>query len=418
MKALLDRFLRYVRIDTQSDEGSTTHPSTSGQMELAKLLKNELHELGISNITLSDKGYLMAELPANTDKKLPTVGFIAHLDTSPDVSGKNVKPQLFPNYNGKDLILNQTENLILKTQDYPELSDYIGQSIISSDGTTLLGADNKAGVAIIITVIANLLNKPDFKHGKIVIAFTPDEEIGQGADFFDATGFGADFAYTIDGGPLGELEYETFNAAIAHIDIQGINVHPGSAYMRMKNAILIAMELNSMLPAIQRPEYTRNYEGFYHLNKLDGSVEWAKMTYIVRDHDRAEFEHKKSYLKNCVDFLNRKYGESSINLMMLDQYYNMKEKIEPVYYIVALAEQAMIEDGVKPLIKPIRGGTDGARLSFMGLPCPNIFTGGHNYHSRYEFISLESMDAAVKVVIKIIQLIEAKGAAILNASPR
>ncbi|PKM77974.1 MAG: peptidase T [Firmicutes bacterium HGW-Firmicutes-15] len=407
MGTLLDRFLRYVKIDTQSNEDSTTHPSTHGQMELAKILETELQELGLSNIALSEKGYLMAELPANVDKKLPTIGFIAHLDTSPDVSGKDVKPQLFLDYDGNDLILNQSENIALKIQDYPELSNYLGQTIITSDGTTLLGADNKAGIAAIMTAIANLINMPDIKHGKIVLAFTPDEEIGQGADFFDVAGFGADFAYTIDGGPLGELEYETFNAAIAHIGIQGINVHPGSAYLHMKNAMYISMELNGMLPINERPEYTRDYEGFYHLTKFDGSVEWAKMVYIIRDHDKTKFEKKKAYLEYCVDFLNDKYGESTINLRMQDQYYNMKEKIEPVFHIVTLAEQAMVEIGINPVIKPVRGGTDGARLSFMDLPCPNIFTGGHNFHSRFEFVSLESMQAAVNVITKIIELIEA-----------
>ncbi len=409
METLMDRFLRYVKIDTQSDEGSTAHPSTPGQMVLAKLLEKELQELGLSNITLSEKGYLMAELPANTDKDIPTIGFIAHLDTSPDVSGKDVKPQLFPDYDGNDLILNRTENIIMKIKDNPELGNYLGQTIITTDGTTLLGADNKAGVAAIITAIGDIIIKPEIKHGKIVIAFTPDEEIGQGADFFDVAGFGANFAYTIDGGPLGELEYETFNAAIAQIDVKGINVHPGSAFMQMKNAMFIAMELNSMLPVNERPEYTRDYEGFFHLTKLDGRVEWAKMAYIIRDHDKAKFEQKKAYLESCIDFLNGKYGESSINLSMQDQYYNMKEKIEPVFHIVELAEQAMIEIGIDAVIKPVRGGTDGARLSFMGLPCPNIFTGGHNFHSRYEFVSLESMQAAVKVITKIVELVAAKG---------
>jgi len=408
METLLDRFLRYVRIDTQSDESSTVHPSTPGQMELARLLEKELTGLGLSNIKLSDKGYLMAELPANTDKNLPTVGFIAHLDTSPEVSGADVKPQVFPNYDGHDLVLNKAENLSLKIAEYPELSDYMGQTIITSDGTTLLGADDKAGVAAIITAVTSIINKPGFKHGKIVICFTPDEEIGQGADFFDVAGFGADFAYTIDGGPLGELEYETFNAAIAHVDIQGINVHPGSAYMRMKNAMYIAMDFNTLLPTNERPEYTRDYEGFYHLTKLDGNVESAKMTYIIRDHDRIKFEQKKDYFKSCTAFLNSKYGESTINLRMLDQYYNMKEKIEPVYHIVALAEQAMTDNGIIPKIEPVRGGTDGARLSYMGLPCPNIFTGGHNFHSRYEFVSLESMEKAVAVIIRIIELIETR----------
>lgn len=409
MDTLLDRFLRYVKIDTQSAEDSAAHPSTPGQMELARLLEKELRELGLTNIRLNDKGYLMAELAANIDKNLPTVGFIAHLDTSPDVSGKNVKPVLFPDYDGNDLVLNQAENLVLKVQDYPELKDYIGQTIISSDGKTLLGADDKAGIAAIMTALAQLTSSPDIKHGRIVIAFTPDEEIGQGADYFDVEGFSADFAYTVDGGPLGELEYETFNAAIAHIDIQGVNVHPGTAYMRMQNALLIAMELNDLLPVNERPEYTRDYEGFYHLNNLHGSVEAAKMTYIIRDHDRDEFEQKKAYLQSCVDFINKKYRGAGINLHMQDQYYNMKEKIEPFFHIVTLAEQAMRENGIEPLIKPIRGGTDGARLSFMGLPCPNIFSGGHNFHSRYEFISLESMEKASQVIIKIVQLVESQG---------
>jgi len=409
MDTLLDRFLRYVKIDTQSAEASNTHPSTSGQIELAILLAGELHELGLLNITLSEKGYLMVELPANTNKSLPVIGFIAHLDTSPDVSGKDVNPLLFHNYDGHDLVLNPAENRVIKVQDYPELSEYIGQTMITSDGSTLLGADDKAGIAVIMNALSNIINNSDEKHGKVVIAFTPDEEIGQGADYFDVTGFGADFAYTLDGGPLGELEYETFNAAIAHVDIQGVNVHPGTSYMRMLNAIFIAMELNCMLPANERPEYTRDYEGFYHLNKLDGTVESAKMSYLIRDHDQAKFQQKKDYLQFCVDFLNKKYGEDSVHLRMQDQYYNMKEKIEPFFHVVTLAKQAMLENGINPLIKPIRGGTDGARLSFMGLPCPNIFTGGHNFHSRYEFISLESMEKASQVIIRIIQLVESQG---------
>jgi len=408
MDTLLDRFLSYVRIDTGSDDTSVTHPSTVGQMNLARLLVKELEELGLSNITLSETGYLMAELPANTHKKLPTLGFIAHLDTSPDVSGKDVKPQVFADYDGSDLVLNHSENLYLKIQDYPELADYLGKTIITTDGTTLLGADNKAGIAIIVTALANIINNSDFEHGKIVIGFTPDEEIGQGADYFDVTRFGADFAYTIDGGPLGELEYENFNAAIAHIDVKGVNVHPGTAYLHMKNAMLVAMELNAMLPVKERPEYTRDYEGFYHLTRLDGTVEYTRMTYIIRDHDKTKFASKKAFLQNCVDFLNNKYGESSLKLSMKDQYYNMREKIETVFHIVTLAEQAMSDTGINPVIKPIRGGTDGARLSFMGLPCPNIFTGGHNFHSRYEFICLESMEAAVKVIMRMIELVAAK----------
>ena len=408
MDKLLDRFSAYVRIDSRSDDTSTTHPSTIGQMELARLLKKQLQELGLSNITLSENGYLMAELPANTQKGLPTVGFIAHLDTSPDVSGKNVNPQIFADYDGGDLVLNQSENFSLKVQEFPELRNYLGKTIIASDGTTLLGADNKAGLAIIMTVIANILSNPSFEHGKIVIGFTPDEEIGQGADYFDVTRFGADFAYTIDGGPIGDLEYETFNAALAQVDIKGVNVHPGTAYLRMKNAMFVAMELNAMLPINERPEYTRNLEGFYHLTRLDGTVECAKMTYILRDHDKTKFAFKKDFLKACVDFLNNKYGESTLKLTMKDQYYNMREKIETVFHIVTLAEQAMIDTGIIPVIKPIRGGTDGARLSFMGLPCPNIFTGGHNFHSRYEFICLESMEAAVKVIMRMIEIVAIK----------
>ena len=405
---LLDRFIRYVKIDTQSAEESSAHPSTPGQFDLARLLEKELQELGLSNIRLSDKGYVMAELPANTDKALPVIGFIAHLDTSPDVSDKDVFPLLFHDYDGSDLILDEAENLVIRAQDYPELKGYIGQTIITSDGTTLLGADDKAGIAAIMTALVHLQSSPDIKHGKIAIAFTPDEEIGQGADHFDVEAFGADFAFTVDGGPLGELEYETFNAAIAHIEIKGVNVHPGSAYMRMLNALLIAMELNGMLPVNERPEFTRDREGFYHLNKLDGSVEAAKMTYIIRDHDREKFEQKKAYLQSCVDFLSKKHLGAGIKLDIQDQYYNMREKIEPFYHIITLAELAMRDNGIEPMISPVRGGTDGARLSFMGLPCPNIFTGGHNFHSRYEFIPLESMEAASRVILKIIQLVEAK----------
>lgn len=404
MNSLLDRFLRYVAVDSQSNEQSTTHPSSEGQLHLARLLEMELKELGLNRVVLSEKGYLTAEIPANSDKPLPTVGFIAHLDTSPDVSGKDVKPQIFPDYTGEDIALNRAQNIVLKVDDYPELGNYAGHTIITSDGTSLLGADDKAGIAIIMTAVTDILNAADLEHGRIMVAFTPDEEIGHGADFFDVKGFGADFAYTVDGGPVGELEYENFNAALAHVQIRGMNVHPGTAYMRMKNALLLAMELNAMLPVYERPEYTRDYEGFYHLNRLEGSVETALAAYIIRDHDRTRFEQKKAYLKSCVDFLNNKYGEL-VNLHIEDQYYNMREIIEPVYYIVALAEKAMRKNGITPIIKPIRGGTDGARLSFMGLPCPNIFTGGHNFHSRYEFISLQSMEKSTCVLKSIVKLI-------------
>jgi peptidase T len=408
MDTLLDRFLRYVKIDTASDEIAGTHPSTPGQTVLAGILAAELQDLGLTNITTSDNGYLMAELSANTSKSLPAVGFLAHLDTSPDVSGKDVKPRVFFNYAGGDLDLNKGKNLILSKRDNPELNEYIGRTIITSNGTTLLGADDKAGIAIIMTALAQISDDANFKHGKIMIGFTPDEEIGQGADFFDVGRFGAKFAYTVDGGPLGELEYETFNAAIAQIDIQGINVHPGSAYLRMRNAMLLAMELNGMLPVKERPEFTRNYEGFYHLTKFEGVVEGARMTYIIRDHDKYAFKHKKDFLQSCIDFLNLKYEQTCFQLAIKDQYYNMREKIEPVFPIVSLAQQAMADVGIEPVIKPVRGGTDGARLSYMGLPCPNIFTGGHNFHSRHEFICLESMESAVQVVKRIIELVAAK----------
>lgn len=406
METVLDRFLRYVKVDTRSDESSGLSPSTTGQMELAQMLAKELKELGLYNIRLDDRGYLMAELPANTDKDLPTVGFIAHLDTSPDVSGTDVNPQVFVNYDGQDLVLKESENIVLKVQEYPELTDYMGQTIITSDGNTLLGADDKAGVAAIMTAMASIINKPELKHGRIVIGFTPDEEIGRGADFFDVAEFGADFAYTVDGGPTGELEYENFNAAMARVDVHGINIHPGSAYMRMKNALTIAMEFNSLLPVQQRPEYTRDYEGFYHLTRMEGSVDSAKMVYIIRDHKRDEFEKKKEYMENCVAFLNDKYGQSTLKITIMNQYYNMREKIEPVFHVVDLAKQAMADRGIVPRIQPIRGGTDGARLSYMGLPCPNLFTGGHNFHSQHEFVSLESMEAAAGVIMRIIELIE------------
>jgi tripeptide aminopeptidase len=404
MERLLDRFLGYVRIDTQSDEDSANHPSTAGQLRLAELLADEMHRLGLTNINFSDQGYLTAEIEANCSHDSPAIGLIAHLDTSPEVSGKAVKPLIFRNYDGQDLMLNPAENLSLRVQDYPELQNYIGQTLVASDGTTLLGADDKAGVAIIMTFLAHIMNKPDLKHGKIVIVFTPDEEIGRGSEYFDVPALGAAWAYTIDGGPLGELEYENFNAAAAHINIIGNNIHPGSAYQRMKNALLIAMELNGLLPVLARPENTRNHEGFYHLNQLGGGVEHSRMTYLIRDHDRVEFEHKKAYLQQCIANLNDKYGSGTIELTIQDQYRNMREKIEPVFHIVQLAERAMSELGIEPIIKPIRGGTDGARLSYQGLPCPNLFTGGHNFHSRHEFICLESMQAAVQVIIRIIEL--------------
>lgn len=404
METLLDRFLDYVRIDTGSNEDSNQHPSTAGQLQLAKLLENQLRELGLVNVVLSENGYITAILPANTARNIPVLGLLAHLDTSPEVSGKNVRPQVHSHYNGLDLPLNPAQNLILRHDDNPELDNYLGQTLITSDGTTLLGADDKAGIAIIMSCLDHLVKHCQVEHGKIVVGFTPDEEIGRGADCFDVAGFGADWAYTVDGGPIGELEYENFNAATAHIFIHGVNVHPGSAWGKMKNALLIAMELQSMLPPQARPEFTRGYEGFYHLNHLMGSVDQAEMNYLIRDHDRTEFENKKGFMLTCVDMLNDKYGQGTVELKVKDQYFNMKEKIEPVMHIVELARQAMLGLAIPPVIKPIRGGTDGARLAFLGLPCPNLFTGGHNFHSRYEYISLESMQAAVNVLLKIIEM--------------
>lgn len=405
MTDVVERFLRYVRIDTQSDENSQTCPSTKKQFELARLLVKELEELGLYKVTLDTNGYLMATLPANSDKELPVVGFIAHMDTSPDMIGKDVKPRIIENYDGGKVPLNEKDNIFLSPDDFPELKNYTGQTLITTDGTTLLGADDKAGVAEILTAMQYLKNHPDIIHGTIKIGFTPDEEIGRGADLFDVKKFGADFAYTLDGGEIGELEYENFNAALATITVSGRNVHPGTAKDKMVNSIHLAKELDFLLPAFQRPEHTEKYEGFFHLIDFEGDVEETTFRYIVRDHDRVKFEEKKQFLTKSVDLLNLKHGDGRFKLDLKDQYYNMKEKIEPVLHIVETAKMAMEEVGVVPIIKPIRGGTDGARLSFMGLPTPNIFTGGHNYHGRYEYIPVESMQKAVEVIVKIAQLI-------------
>ena len=405
MTNVIEKFLRYIKIDTQSDENSETCPSTEKQLNLANLLVKEMKDLGLSDISLDNNGYVMGTLPSNTDAgKIPVVGFIAHMDTSPDFSGNEVKPMFINNYDGGEIILNDKGKIIMSPKDFPELLKYVGKDLITTDGTTLLGADDKAGVAEIMTAMEYLINHPEIKHGTIRIGFTPDEEIGRGADHFDVKKFASDFAYTMDGGEIGELEYENFNAALATITVSGRNVHPGYAKDKMINSIHIAKELDSLLSVEKRPEHTEGYEGFYHLIDIKGEVEQTVFRYIIRDHDRKKFESMKDYLRSCTDLLNSKYG-NRIKLELKDQYYNMKKKIEPVMYVVEIAVKAMEKVGVKPLVVPIRGGTDGARLSYMGLPTPNIFTGGHNFHGRFEYIPVESMKKAVGVIVKIVQIV-------------
>ena len=402
----LDRFLRYVTFNTESDETTGTTPSTPGQLVLAKQIVKELEEIGLEDITLDERSYIMATLPANTNKPVPTIGFVAHLDTSPDLSGKDVTPRVVT-YLGGDILLNEEDNIVLSPQMFPELTNYIGQDIVVTDGKTLLGADDKAGVSAIISAMAYLKNHPEIEHGKIRIGFTPDEEIGQGADHFDVEKFGCEWAYTIDGGQIGELEYENFNAAAAKISFKGLNVHPGTAKDKMVNASLLALKFASFLPTDQRPENTTGYEGFFHLIQMSGSVESASLSYIVRDHDRVQFEAKKALLHSLVDQMNTNYPGST-SLELRDQYFNMREVVEPKKYIVDLAFEAMTLIGVQPIVKPIRGGTDGARLSFMGLPCPNIFAGGHNFHGRYEFLPVPSLRKSMETIIKIAELLTHK----------
>lgn len=404
MQNLLSRFLKYVKVDTESDPNSTSTPSTGKQFDLAKILVNELIELGLTDAHVDEKCYIMATLPSNIEHTVPTIGFIAHMDTSPDFSGKDVNPKIIENYNGADITLNSDQNIILSTTDFPALKDYIGKTLITTDGTTLLGADDKAGIAEIMTALEYFKNHQEIKHGTIKIGFTPDEEIGRGADYFDVEKFGADFAYTIDGGPIGELEFENFNAAGAKVIVTGRSVHPGTAKNQMINSQHIAMEFNALLPVTQRPEHTDKYEGFFHLMTFIGDVEKTELQYIIRDHDKKLFEQKKKIIRQAADFINNKYGRELVEVNLKDQYYNMREKIEPVMHIVDLARKALEEVDVKPNIKAIRGGTDGARLSFMGLPTPNIFGGGHNFHGKFEFIPLESMQKAVDVIVKIIEL--------------
>ena len=403
MEKILDRFLRYVAIDTQSDENSESQPSAAKELDLLKLLCKELNDMGVE-ATLDEYGYVMGTLPSNIDKKVPAIGFIAHVDTSPDASGANVKPQIIENYDGSDIALKGVPGLYLKPSEFPELLAHKGETIITTDGTTLLGADDKAGVAEIMNAVQYMVEHPEFKHGDIKIGFTPDEEIGRGVVKFDVKKFGAEYAYTMDGGEIGELEFENFNAASAKIHIQGRNVHPGYAKGKMKNAILIATELNGLLPVQQRPEYTEGYEGFFHIIGINGSVEEADVTYIIRDHDRKEFESKKAIMQKCVDFINVKYGDGTATAVIKDQYYNMREQVEPHYHVVEKAVKAMEMAGIKPKIQPIRGGTDGANLSFKGLPCPNIFAGGLNFHGKMEFIPLQSIEKASEVILNIISL--------------
>lgn len=407
---LTERLISYARVETQSNEESSTTPSTPGQLTLARMLVEELNSIGMKDVTMDENGYVMATLPSNTDKDgVPTIGFLAHVDTATDFTGKGVNPQIVDNYDGGDIVLNAGLGVVLSPKLFPELPQYKGHTLITTDGTTLLGADNKAGIAEIMTAMAYLIGHPDIKHGTVRVAFTPDEEIGRGPEKFDVAAFNADFAYTVDGGPLGELEYESFNAAKASIKIQGTNVHPGTAKNKMVNSIKIAMELNSMLPPEQAPEHTEGYEGFYHLLSQNGDTERTKMEYIIRDFDRTEFAAKKEHLTQVVKQLQAKYGEERVTLEMRDQYYNMREKIEPVKEIVDVAYEAMESLGITPIVKPIRGGTDGSQLSYMGLPTPNIFTGGENFHGKFEYISVDNMLKSVQVIIEILKRFEARG---------
>lgn len=403
MEQIVERFLRYVAVDTQSCEESESQPSAEKELDLLKMLRDELEAMGVEAV-LDEWGYVMGRIPSNTEKKVPAVGFIAHVDTAPDASGADIKPQIIENYDGGEIALKGVEGLSLKPEEFPELLKYKGQTLITTDGTTLLGADDKAGVAEIMEAVRYVVEHPEFKHGDICIGFTPDEEIGRGVVKFDVERFGADFGYTMDGGEIGELEFENFNAACARIHIQGRNVHPGNAKNKMKNAILIASELNGLLPVEQRPEYTEGYEGFFHIISFKGTVEEADITYIIRDHDREKFEHKKKVIAKVCHFINGKYGEGTATAAVKDQYYNMREMVEPHYHIIEKAVKAMEMAGVKAKIQPIRGGTDGANLSFKGLPCPNIFAGGHNFHGKMEFVPVESMVKASEIILNIIRL--------------
>lgn len=401
MNSLVERFLKYVQIDTDSNPESNACPSSEIQWDLAKVIVEDLKALGMEDITLDENCYIMATLPANCDEDIPAIGFIAHMDTAPSYNGRGVKPRIVENYNGEDIVLNADENVILSPKDFAHMKNYIGQDLIVTDGSSLLGADDKAGIVEIIEAIKYLKEHPEIKHGVIKVGFTPDEEIGRGADLFDVQKFDCKFAYTVDGGELGELEYENFNAASATVKIQGRDIHPGSAKNSMINSIMIAMELNAMLPCDQRPEHTENYEGFFLLDELTGTVENTKMEYIIRDHSMRKFNEKKIIIKDAVQYLAKKYKDAKIEIEVKDSYYNMREKIEPVMYIIDLAKKSMEELEIAPNIRPIRGGTDGARLSYRGLPCPNLFTGGHNFHGRFEYICIQSMEKARDLIVKI-----------------
>lgn len=398
---ITERFLKYVSFTTTSDENTNMTPSTPGQMIFAKYLVDELKSIGLTEVDVDKNGYIMATLPANTKKEVPTIGFIAHMDTSPDMSGKNPKPRVVANYDGNNIILNEEKAIVLETAKYPEILLYIGQDIVVTDGNTLLGADDKAGLAEIVSAMEYLVAHPEIKHGKIRVGFTPDEEIGQGADHFDVEKFGAKWAYTMDGGEIGELEFENFNAASAKVTFKGVNVHPGYARHKMLNSMRVAHQFASMIPRHETPEHTEGYEGFFHLTNMEGTVEKSSLSYIIRDHDRDRFERRKKEFAHLVNKINAEFGDGTATLELRDQYYNMREKIEPVMHIIDLAFNAMNDVGVTPKVKPIRGGTDGSRLSYMGLPCPNIFAGGHNFHGRFEFVPVQSMEKAMQVIVKI-----------------
>lgn len=401
MSSVTDRFLRYVAVDTQSMDDQESFPSTEKQKNLGRMLEKELREMGVSGVRMDEYGYVCGFIPATADHNVPSLGFLSHMDTSPSCSGAGIAARIIRGYDGGDILLNSETGEMLSPAEFPELKNYAGQDLITTDGTTLLGADDKAGVAEIMTMAQYLLDHPEIKHGKICIGFTPDEEVGRGTDFFDVSSFGADVAYTVDGGALGELEYENFNAASAKLTIHGVSIHPGSARGKMKNSLLIAMELQSMLPAFENPACTDGYEGFFHLDFMSGDVELTTMKYIIRDHDMEKFISKKKLMEHAAAFLNAKYGEGTVELDLQDSYYNMREKIEPHRYLVTIAEEAMKELGITPKVCPIRGGTDGARLSYMGLPCPNLCTGGHNFHGRREYVCIQSMEAVVNLLVAI-----------------
>lgn len=406
MSMVVDKFLRYVSVDTQSSEDRSCYPSTEKQKNLGHMLVEELKSIGASNVRMDEYGYVLAEIPATSEKQVPAVGFIAHMDTSPACSGADIKTQIVKNYDGGEILLNPENGESMGPEQFPELKQYVGQDLITTDGTTLLGADDKAGIAEIMTMAEYLLTHQEIPHGKICIAFTPDEEVGRGTDFFDIEAFGADVAYTVDGGELGELEFENFNAASARVMVHGVSIHPGSSKWKMKNSMLVAMELQAMLPKFEDPACTEGYEGFFHLTGINGDVEETVMKYIIRDHDMEKFEQKKKMMEQAVSFINYKYGENTVDLEIRDSYYNMLEKIKPHYYLIEIAKQCMEDEGIVPKISPIRGGTDGARLSYKGLPCPNLCTGGHNYHGRHEYVCIQSMEKIVQLLISIVKTFE------------